>query len=59
MKHVEKARIVVMDVSSAVVAKKMIELRQSCGNIGIALAINYVQSLLGMCVIEANSVFRQ
>jgi hypothetical protein len=50
--NIKNPRIVVMYLSGAVVAEEMVELRQSFGNIGIAMAIHDIQMLPRMSVEE-------
>jgi len=49
---VENPWIVVMNFSRAVVAQKMIQLRQRAGNIRIAMAIHDIQMFAGMSMVK-------
>jgi hypothetical protein len=50
--NVEKPWIIVMHLSGAVVAEKMVQLRQSLGNISIAVAVHDVQVLTSMSMVK-------
>ena len=50
--NVEKPWIEVVHLSSAMVAEKMIELRQSLGNVALAVAVDDIQVFAGMRVVE-------
>jgi hypothetical protein len=50
--NIENPWIVVMHFSSAVIPQEMVELRESLGNVGIAVAIHDIQTLPGMGVEE-------
>jgi len=49
---VKNPRIEVMHLSGTVVAKEAIELRQSVGKVGIAVAIHDIQTFSGMRVVK-------
>ncbi len=50
---VKQARVKAMHFSGAVIAEKMVELRQSLGYVGISAAVNNIQMLTSMSMIEA------
>lgn len=58
MKKIEQARIKMVDVTSTVIAKKVIQLGQSLLRIGVAPAIHDVEPLAGVCVIETQPILR-
>jgi len=49
---VEKPRIKVVHLAGAVIAEEVVELRESLGNVSIAMAIDDIQAFSGMGVIE-------
>jgi hypothetical protein len=55
--NIENPRIVVVHLSGAVIPQEMVELRQSFGNIGIAMAIHDIQMLSRMSVKEPQMAF--
>ena len=57
MEQVEQARIEMMNVARTMVTKKMVERIQRSRYVGIAAPVNDVESLAGVCVIEAEPVF--
>jgi hypothetical protein len=56
--NVENPRVVVMHLSGTVVAEEMVELRQSLGNVGIAVAIHDIQMFPGMRVVKPQVALR-
>jgi hypothetical protein len=56
-KNVEDARIVVLDVAGAMIAKEMVELFFGLRNIKIAAPVNDVDAFTGVRMIEAKIVF--
>jgi hypothetical protein len=50
--NIENPRIVVMHFSGAVIAQEMVELRQSLGNVRIAVAIDNIQMFSGVSMEE-------
>jgi len=54
--NIENLRIVVFDGAGTVVAQEMIELRFGTGGVFIAVAINNVEMLAGVRVIETNTM---
>jgi hypothetical protein len=55
--NIENPWIVVMHFSSAVIPQEMVELRESLGNVGIAVAIHDIQMLSCMSVKEPQTAF--
>jgi hypothetical protein len=55
--NIENPRVVMMHFSGAVVAEEVVELGQSFGNIGIAMAIDDIQMLACMSVEEPQMAF--
>jgi hypothetical protein len=55
--NIENPWIVMMHFSGAVIAQELIELRQSFGNIGIAMAIDDIQMLAGVSMVEPQMAF--
>jgi hypothetical protein len=56
-KNVEDMRIVVLDLTSAVVAQEMVELIFGLREEVISAAIDNIDALAGVCVVEAKMVF--
>ena len=57
VEQVEKMRIVMMHISGTVIAEKMVEFVQRCGNVLITATVDDIQPLVGVSVIEAEPVF--
>jgi hypothetical protein len=56
VEQIEDARIVLMNIASAVIAKKVVELRKSRRIVAVAVAIDDVQVLAGVGVEEMKAV---
>jgi hypothetical protein len=56
VKQVEFLEVILLHVTGAVVAKKMVQLRDTIGQVSIAYPVDYVDMFAGVEVVEAQPV---